>query len=240
MYCGKVVKVRNMLSLKAEKREIVGSKINNLREQGLLPGVLYGPKIKNINLKLNQKDFEKTYEQAGESSLISLDVDGEKYSVLIYEVSNESIKGNPEHVDFYQPILTEKVEANVPIIFEGESPAIKDLGGTLVKEIQEILIKALPEKLPREIKVDVSQLKELESEILVKDLNLEEGVETDKEPEEIVAIVMPPEKVEEELEKPIEEKVEEVEDVEEEKEEEKPASAESSGEAKKEESDEKE
>ena len=207
-----------MLSLKAKKRETLGKKVSSLRKQGLLPAVLYGPKIKNINIEINQKEFEKVYEQAGESSLISLEIEDKNYTVLIYDIKNDPLKESFEHVDFYQPILTEKVEANIPIIFEGESPAVKDLGGTLVKEIQEILVKALPQKLPHEIRVDISRLKNLEDEILVKDLNLGEDVEADKEPDEIVAIVTPPEKVEEELEKPIEEKVEEVGDVKEGKE----------------------
>jgi len=200
-----------MLNIKAKKRETAGKKVKKLREKGILPAVLYGPKINNINLELNKKEFEKIYKEVGESSLISLEVGDKKYSVLIYEVKNDPINGNPEHVDFYQPILTKKVEANVPIIFEGESPAVKDFGGTLVKEIQEILVKALPQKLPHEIKVDVSRLKELEDEILVKDLRLGEDVQTDREPNEVVAIITPPEKVEEELEKPIEEKPEEIE-----------------------------
>jgi len=207
-----------MLSLKVKKREIIGEKVEKLREKGILPAVLYGPKIDNVNLELDLKSFEKIYKEVGESSLISLEVGDKKYSVLIYEVKNDPIKGIPEHVDFYQPILTKKVEANVPIIFEGESPAVKDFEGTLVKEIQEILVKALPQKLPHEIKIDVSNLKELEDEILVKDLDLGEDVQTDKDPNDVVAIIAPPEKVEEELEKPIEEKPEEVGEDKEEKE----------------------
>jgi hypothetical protein len=70
----------------------------------------------------------------------------------------------------------------------------------LIKEVQEIEVKDLPEKLPHEIKVDVSSLKTFEDEILVKDLKLGQGVTVDKEPNDIVALVTPPEK-EEELEK---------------------------------------
>ena len=91
------------------------------------------------------------------------------------------------------------------------------MGGTLIKEIQELEVKALPEKLPHEIKVNIENLKTFEDEILIKDLKLPEGVKIQREPDEIVAVVTPPEKVEEELEKPIEEKVEEVEKVEEKK-----------------------
>jgi len=107
-------------------------------------------------------------------------------------------------------------------VFEGEAPAVKELGGTLVREISEIEVKALPQNLPHEIKVNVEGLKTFEHEVLVKDLKLPQGVTVQREKNEIVAVVTPPEteKIEEELEKPVEEKVEEVEKVEEEKEEE--------------------
>jgi large subunit ribosomal protein L25 len=202
-----------MIQLKADKREIIGKAVNRLREQNILPAVLYGPEIKNVNIKLNLKDFEKVYKEAGESSLISLNLEGKVYSVLIHEVRLDPLKSTPLHVDFYQPILTEEVEAWVPLVFEGEAPAVKDLGGTLIKEVQEIEVSALPEKLPHEIKVDVSSLKTFEDEILVKDLKLPEGVSIDKEPEDIIALVTPPEK-EEEFEKPAEEEAEKVEGIE--------------------------
>jgi large subunit ribosomal protein L25 len=202
-----------MIKIKADKREIAGRKVDKLRKQGILPGVLYGPEIKNINIEVGLKDFEKVYKEAGESSLISLDMGKDSYSVLIHEVKLDPLKGMPIHVDFYQPILTEEVEAWVPLVFEGEALAVKDLGGTLIKEVQEIEVRALPEKLPHEIKVDVSSLKTFEDEILVKDLKLPDGVSIDKEPEDIIALVTPPEK-EEELEKPAEEEAEKVEGVE--------------------------
>ena len=215
-----------MFILKAQKREVVGKKVKNLRRQGVLPAVLYGPKIRNISLAINSKEFDKIYKTAGESSLISLETEDKKFPVLIHEVRKDPLTGEPIHVDFYQPILTEKIEAAVPLVFEGISLAVNDLGGTLIKEIQEIMVKALPQNLPHEIKVNIEKLKTFEDEILIKDLQTPEGVEFQKELNEIVAVVAPPEKVEEELEKPIEEKVEEVEGAE--KKEREPVSAEAS------------
>jgi len=206
-----------MLTLKAKIRKELGKKIKKLKKQGLLPAVLYGPKIKPQPIEVDLKEFEKVYETAGESSLISLQIEDKKFPVLIHEIQKNPVSGKTTHIDFYQPILTEEVEATVPLVFEGEAPAIKELGGTLVKEIQEVEVRALPQNLPHEIKVNVERLKNFEDEIFIKDLEVPEGVKIQKEPDEIVAVVTPPEKVEEELEKPIEEKVEEVEEVEKEK-----------------------
>jgi len=203
-----------MLTLKAQKREVIGKKVNKLRQKSILPAVLYGPKIKNLSLEIDLKEFNNIYKKAGESSLISLVINDKKFPVLIHEIKKDPITGGSIHVDFYQPILTQEVEATVPLVFEGASLAVKDLGATLIKEIQELEVKALPEKLPHEIKVNIEKLKTFEDEILIKDLELPEGVKVQREPNEIIAIVVPPEKVEEELEKPIEEKVEEVKGVE--------------------------
>ncbi|GAI04247.1 unnamed protein product, partial [marine sediment metagenome] len=107
-----------------------------------------------------------------------------------------------------------------PLVFEGEAPALKDLGGTLVRNIHEVEVKALPQNLPHEIKVNIDKLKTFKDNILIKDLVIAKEVKIQRDSEEIVALVTEPEKVEEELEKPVEEKVEEVEKVEEKREEE--------------------
>ena len=201
----------NMLTLLAKTRKEFGKKVSALRKKGVLPAVLYGPKIKEpFSLKVNLKEFEKIYQGAGESSLISLDIDGKASPVLIHEVKIDPITEKPIHIDFYQPRLDEKIEARVPLVFEGEAKAIRELGGTLVKNIQEVEVKALPQNLPHEIKVNVDKLKTFEDSVLIKDLIVDKEVEILKAADEVVALVTPLEKVEEELVKPVEEKVEEV------------------------------
>ncbi len=199
-----------MLNLSAKVRNEKGKKVRSLRTRGILPAVLYGPGIKNLNLEVGEKEFEAAYKKAGSSSLISLNLkdQGKKFLVLIHSVQHDPLNGRPVHIDFYQPKLEEEVEAAVPLVFKGEAPAVKNLQGTLVKEISELEVKAKPQQLPRQIEVDISSLKTFEDSIKISDLKVPEGVKILKEEEEIVALVTPPEKVEEELEKPIEEKPE--------------------------------
>jgi large subunit ribosomal protein L25 len=185
-----------------------------------LPAVLYGPKVKSQPIEVDLKEFQKAYQEAGESSLISLKLDKQEYLVLIQDLQTDSVLGKPIHVDFYQPNLEKKIEASIPIILEGEPPAIKNLGGTLYKNLSEVYVKALPQDLPKEIKIDISNLNTFEDHIKIKDLKVADGVEILGEPEEIVVSVSAPEKVEEELAKPVEEKVEEVSKIEKEKKEE--------------------
>ncbi len=238
-----------MFTLPVKIRQWRGKKNNRLRKNDILPAILYGKRLISIPLEVDLKFFEKIYKQAEESSLINLKIEniedikkflsrnksitscfsnagrvGKEHLVLIHDIQRDPITEKFIHVDFYQPRLEEKTEAKIILVFEGEAPAVKELGGTLVKNIHELTVKALPQDLPKEIKVNVSYLKTFEDVILVKDLEINEKIEILKDPKEVVASVSPPAKVEEELEKPVEEKVEEVEKVEKKKEE--PVSAE--------------
>lgn len=199
-----------MLSLSAKIRKELGKKVKVLKKKGILPGVLYGPKIESQPLEVDLKDFEKAFKEAGESSLISLNLGSKKHLVMIHAIEIDPLTQKPIHVDFYQPRLDQEITVPIPLTFEGEAAAVKDLGGTLVKNIHEVEVRALPEKLPHEIKVNIEKLKTFEDNILIKDLEIPEGVKILKEPTEIVSLVVPAAKIEEELKKPIEEKVEEV------------------------------
>ncbi len=180
---------------------------------GVIPAVVYGPGVKNISIQVDEKEFKKVFQKAGESSLIELEVEKEKKPVLVNEIQKDPVSDKIIHVDFFQASLKEEVEVMVPLVFEGVAPAEKDLGGTLNKNILEIEVKALPQNLPHEIIVNVESLKTFQDHILIKDLMLPPNVTILKKPDEIVVSVLVPRKVEEELAEVIEEKVEDVEKV---------------------------
>jgi large subunit ribosomal protein L25 len=230
-----------MISLQAKTRSEFGKKTKSMKSQGKIPAVIYGKGMKNASVEVDEKEFKKVFRQAGESSLIEISVEGdkEKKSVLVHEIQKDPISDAIIHIDFYQPDLKKEVEVAVPLVFEGVAPAEKDLGGTLNKNMLEIEVRALPQNLPHEIKVNVESLKTFEEQILVKDLVMPKDVTAVKGADEIVASVLPPQKIEEELASEIKEDVEGVEKVEKEKKEEvvieepkEPAAAKGSGEAK--------
>lgn len=203
-----------MLSLKADTRKEKGRKA---RLQGALLAVLYGPKAKAVPLAVDKKEFEKVLSVAGESSLITLELGKDKTPVLIREVQRHPLSGDPIHADFYQPRLDQKIKIMVPLVLQGEAPAAKELEGTLIQNIHEVEVEALPQDLPHEIAVSVAKLATFEDHILIQDLQAPSGVQILHDTQAIVAQVVPAEKVEEELAKPVEEKVEEVKVVKEEK-----------------------
>ena len=202
-----------MISLKAKIRKKFGRKTKSLREKEVLPAILYGVGIENVPIEVDEKEFEKVYQEAGESSLVSLKVDNKEYQVLIHDFDRDSIKGKFLHIDFYRPSLSEEVTVEVSLVFEGEEEVQKKSSGNLIKEIQAVEVKGLPQDLPKEIKVNLASLQNIGDKILIKDLKTSQNIKILKDPEEIVAVVVAPEKFEEEEkkeeEKPIEEKKEE-------------------------------
>lgn len=193
--------------LKVQKREITGKAVAELRRGGLIPAVVYGKGKENENLSVNRLEFEHIYKEVGSSAIIKLEVDesGEK-NVLIHDVSLGAVSGLPEHIDFYEVSMTEKITATVPLHFVGDSPAVIDLQGTLLTNKDEVEVECLPTDLPQNIEVDISILSDFEKAIHVADLKIPSGVEIKDDPEELVVTVEPPRSEEEmaELEEPVE------------------------------------
>jgi large subunit ribosomal protein L25 len=96
------------------------------------------------------------------------------------------------HADFYKVRLDEKIKATIQLNFVGESSAVKDFGGILVKSLSEIEVEGFPQDLPHEILVDISSLKELNSHITVKDLPVSSKLTVETEADSTVALIQEP------------------------------------------------
>jgi len=183
--------------LKAEERKVTGRKVKVLRKEGILPGNVYGKKVKSISLQIPLKDFEKAYKEVGETGLLTLLVGKEEKPVLVHNVQLNPKTDEMLHVDFLQVDLKEKIEAEVPVEITGEAPAEKQGIGTVVQYINEIKVEALPADLPEKFTIDVSEMAEVDQAIKVSDLKVDKAkVEVKSDPEEIVVKVEPPQKEE--------------------------------------------
>jgi len=191
------------MKLQAKVRDLTGSKVKNLRKEGQLPAVVYGKGIENMNLTLDIKKFTRTFKEAGENTVIDLAIDNngkeESKNILIHKVSFDPISGAIIHTDLYEVNMKEKVEANVPLLFEGESAAVKTENGVLVKNFHEVEVSALPKDLPHDIKVDLGILATFDDVIKASDIKVPEGVTLEMSDDEVIASVTPP-RSDEELE----------------------------------------
>lgn len=170
-------------SLNGEKRTQIGRKVKKMRQAGKLPGTVYGKNVKSETVAVNYADFKKVYSEAGETGLVELKVNGEVKPVLIHNVQVDALSGLPLHAEFYQVDLKQKVHANVPVEFIGESPAVHEKQGVLLTILDEIEVEALPTDLPEKLEVDVSELAAVGQEIKVSDLKVPTGVAVLTEPE---------------------------------------------------------
>ncbi len=162
-----------------------------LRKKGFIPAVFYGKKTAATPVTLSMADFTKVWKTAGESSVVTLKTTQGNVDSLIKEVQVDPVSNMPLHVDFYVFEKGKKIEVSVPIAFAGVAPAVKDLGGLLVKVLNELKIEADPQHIPHEITVDLSVLTTIDSHVSAKDIILPKGVTLMELPEEVVAAVTP-------------------------------------------------
>lgn len=176
-----------MFTLTVNKRE--KGKNKKLRQEGRIPAVFYGKKEESTPIAVDAVAFAKVLKEAGESSVITLKTESGEKEALIKDVDFDPVTEAPRHADFYVFEKGHKLEVSVPLEFIGVAPAVKELGGILVKVLHELKIRAMPKDLPHEVQVDISSLKDFESQIIARNLKLPEGVELMESPEEIIALV---------------------------------------------------
>ena len=193
------------INLSAQSRSVVGSGLKSLRNAGFVPGVVYGHNFDPLTVQVPIKDFDSAFKEAGQSTIVYLDLDGQSYPTIIQDIARDAVSDRIIHADFYKVRLDEKITANVPIVFVGESLAVKDFAGILVKNLSELEVEAFPQDLPHEITVDISALKKLNDHIMVRDIKLSNKIEIKGNMEDAIALVQEPKsqaEVDAELETP--------------------------------------
>lgn len=186
-----------MQELKAEPRDKLGKKAKAVRLAGFLPAVVYGEGVLSQPLAVLYNDFEKAWREAGESTLLKLDVAGTVHPVLIHDIAYDPLTDRPIHVDFYAVRMDKALRVMVPLEFAGESPAVKNEGGVLIKVAHELEVEAMPADLPHTLCIDISRLVSLGDRIFIKDIAQPKGVKILAPADEVVAIVEAPRSEEE-------------------------------------------
>lgn len=143
-------------------------------KEGYIPAVYYGAQAKSTPIFVDSILFNKVLTGAGESSSITLVTEHGKESVMIQDVQRHPVKGNVIHADFYVLEKGQRVHVKVPLIFIGESAAVK-AGGVLVKVMHELSLEADPSKLPHDIEVNLELLATPTDVIHVSDITLPVG-----------------------------------------------------------------
>lgn len=191
------------IQLAVEERSVTGKKVRQLRREGIIPAVLYGPEVEPLNLSINARDLRMVLRDAGGTNLIELVMGDTTIPTLAREVQRDPIRGDILHVDFYRVSMTRVISADVPVVVFGEHELVTTGAAVLVQGMNTITVEALPGNLPSQIEIDMAQLEEIGDQILLGDVTRPEGVRflTD-DTELVVKLDYPvmPEEEEEEVE----------------------------------------
>ncbi len=194
--------------IKAQKREVTGKKVKQLRRENKLPAVLYGPNRDSTNIVIDPFEFSKLFKDVGYSKLFDLELDGAKVKVLVKDLQRNTLTDSFLHIDLYQVNMKKEITAEIPVVFTGESFAVKNNLGLLVHPMSTVAVTCLPGDLPASLEVDIEVLKDVGDSITAGDIKLPEGValSNDITPDSPVAYIAAPQKaIEEEVSEETEE-----------------------------------
>ena len=179
--------------LVAESRKPQGKKNRQLRREGYVPGVVYGPSTDSMSVQFPYRAVEVMLMNAGGTNLIDIMVEGKAYPSLAREVQRDVVRGDILHVDFLAVDQSQRINVEVPIIIEGQSPVIVAREGILITGRSSLTLEVFPSDIRDRIVIDLSALVELGDEVLVRDLTFGENVTVHNDPNEMLAkIVQPP------------------------------------------------
>ncbi|MBZ0282165.1 MAG: 50S ribosomal protein L25 [Anaerolineae bacterium] len=173
--------------LEAQPRSVVGKKVSRVRREGLVPAVIYGPKIEPVTVQIPYRPLQLTLLKAGGTHLIDIKSDGKTHTVLARDVQRDILRGDIMHVDFFAVDLKAKISIDVPLHYVNESPAVAAKKGVLLTGPTVLTIETLPSHLLDRIDVDVSVLAEVGDSIHVRDIKLDADITVLNDPDEMIA-----------------------------------------------------
>ena len=180
------------LQIDTKERDL-GLKTKYLLSHKLVPGVFYSHGKTNEHFTVDFEELRKLYKKSGSNTIIKVKLpSGNVENALIKEVQLDPIMDTPTHVDFFGLQMKEKLTANIPLEFIGESAAVKNFGGVLVTSVDELEVRCLPSDLVHHIEVDLSTLAEIGDSIHISMIAIPKGMEVLAEDDLTVISVQPP------------------------------------------------
>src|SRR5690606_36296623 len=138
--------------------------------------IYYGKGVEPIQMTTDYEEFRRAYKKGGRSSIFMPKTNGKELQALVHDIQYHPVTDEMHHVDLLAIREGQTVHAEVHLIFEGEAPAAKELGGTFVSSKDSVAVECMPKDLPHDIKVDISSLADFHTRLKVGDLVLPKGV----------------------------------------------------------------
>lgn len=199
--------MQNIMNVNAESRKEVGKKISKkLRNQGKIPAIIYGGDRESIPISLLLSDLKLILKaEMGENTILRIHRDDIKVDAMLKKIQHDYLSEKIIHADFIRIDLTKPIEVKVPVVIKGESIGVKLEEGIFDFVNRELKIWSVPDKIPKAIEVDISDL-HVGHSIKVEELEFVEDIEFLSDPQTVICSVSAKGMVEEEV---VEEEVEE-------------------------------
>lgn len=166
------------ISLKLDARTVHGKKVSGLRQQGLVPSVVYGGKSEPISTQSQAVETLKVVLAAGKHTPIDIVIDGKKLLAIIKSIDVDAVKRSVRHIAFHTINKNDKIVTEVPIHLVGLGESAAERAGLVVLQaIEHVEIRALPGNLPEALEISIIDLATDEDKLTLADLTLPEGVE---------------------------------------------------------------
>lgn len=180
-----------VVELKGKKRETGRKAADALRDAMRVPCVMYGPTVdENIHFSIDELTLEKTILSVSKRQIIELEINGSTYKTLLKKAEFHPITDRPIHVDFYALDDDHKVTLSVPIRLAGTAIGVTEGGGRVFQPMHILRIRVLPERIPGDYTVDISEL-EIGDSLHVRDLELE-GITPLDDLSQTIVTIRPP------------------------------------------------
>jgi len=188
--------MKEILTLSAEKREGIGSRASRrLRDQGLVPAIVYGHKQAPTPVCVEHDALESAIRH--HTRMLDLDFNGVKERVLLAEVQHDTFGIDVVHADFIRVAMDEIIRLGVPVVLRGKAKG-EQHGGVTELLMAEVEVECLPADIPESVVLIVTEL-EVGNSVRVRDLPVPPKTKIVSDPEQLVVTVALPKKVVEEV-----------------------------------------
>ena len=161
------------IKLELEPRNLLGKKVKQLRRVGIIPIHLYGPGVESRSLQCQSQRLIQVLSLAGGNTPITISIQGEPGNQLAFarEIQWDPRRDDIYHVDLLVAEANRPVSAQVPIVLTGESPGARMVRGTIMQQLHQLDVQALPLEMPSQAEVDLATLTESDGVIRIGDIN---------------------------------------------------------------------
>lgn len=171
------------VTLKASVRETSGTKATaKLRQQGLLPAVVYGHKQDPVSVSVESRTFVSNLING--NRIMDLDIDGKTDTIMVKDVQYDYLGKDIIHADLMRVNLSEKVKVQVQIELRGTAPGTHE-GGMIEELMNTLEVECTVRDIPEVLVVNIKEL-HLNQTIHAGEIELPAGIVLVTDPEAAV------------------------------------------------------